>query len=67
MIACNAAMALAEFFAEEGGESIMLCDFEAMHDVGRAQGDEKLGIFRLFNRVLHRVPTGFLQGWGVEK
>ncbi|CAK9024224.1 unnamed protein product [Durusdinium trenchii] len=33
MIACNAAMTLAEYFGEEGGEGVMLCDFEAMHDV----------------------------------
>jgi len=33
MIAINAAAAFAEYFGEEGGEGVVLCDFEAMHDV----------------------------------
>ena len=33
MIAINAATAFAEYFGEEGGEGVVLCDFEAMHDV----------------------------------
>ena len=33
MIAINAAAAFAEYFGEEGGEGVLLCDFEAMSDV----------------------------------
>ena len=29
----NAAMSLAEYFGEQGGEAMVLCDFEAMSDV----------------------------------
>lgn len=54
MIACNAAMTLAEYFGEEGGEGVMLCDFEAMHDAGR-----------LGRRGRRRSAAG--KGWSVQQ